>query len=127
MKIKIPKPKLPKINVGSKKVAGIPIPTFNVDWFKTGGIATGPSIAGIGEAGSEAIVPLAGRRMLPFSQSIAKQLAGMVGGVGGGNMQIHATLVLPDGRVIAEIAEPHIQTIQDRKQMENNRGWGRFD
>ena len=31
---------------------------LNVDWYKTGGIFDSPSIIGVGEAGSEAVVPL---------------------------------------------------------------------
>ena len=34
------------------------VPTVNVNWYKTGGIFNSPSIIGVGEAGSEAVVPL---------------------------------------------------------------------
>jgi hypothetical protein len=34
------------------------LPHFNVDWYKKGGIFSSPTIAGIGEAGPEAVVPL---------------------------------------------------------------------
>ena len=37
---------------------GISIPTISIDWYKNGGIFDGPSIIGVGEAGSEAVVPL---------------------------------------------------------------------
>lgn len=41
------------------KLLGIPgVPKFNVNWYKTGGIFDDPSIIGVGEAGSEAVVPL---------------------------------------------------------------------
>ena len=33
-------------------------PEWTVDWYKTGGIFSSPTIAGIGEAGPEAVVPL---------------------------------------------------------------------
>ena len=56
------------------------MPSIDIGWHKKGGIATGPSIAGIGEAGSEAIVPLSGRRMRPFAEAIAKEQGG-AGGV----------------------------------------------
>ena len=50
--------KLPHINVGSKSVAGVSIPTFSVDWYAKGGIFDGPTVIGVGEAGPEAVVPL---------------------------------------------------------------------
>lgn len=34
------------------------IPSFSVSWYKTGGIFSDPSIIGVGEAGTEAVVPL---------------------------------------------------------------------
>ena len=34
------------------------VPHFSVDWYKTGGIFNSPSIIGVGEAGSEAVIPL---------------------------------------------------------------------
>jgi phage-related minor tail protein len=125
MKIKIPKPKLPKINVGSKKVAGVPIPTFDVDWFKTGGIATGPAIAGIGEAGSEAIVPLSGQRMKPFAYEIAKQMAGAMGqipgGSGGNPVVVELTI---DGRQFARATTKYIDEERGRVDRRDTRARG---
>ena len=34
------------------------VPTVDVNWYKTGGIFNSPSVIGVGEAGSEAVVPL---------------------------------------------------------------------
>lgn len=41
-------------------IAGVsfPIPNVDVDWYATGGIFTKPTLAGIGEAGAEAVIPL---------------------------------------------------------------------
>jgi hypothetical protein len=60
--------KLPHITVSwNKKGAlakiasklGLPgVPDFGVSWYKTGGIFSDPSVIGVGEAGSEAVVPL---------------------------------------------------------------------
>ena len=56
--------KLPhfSLNWSSKdfgKLGSIKYPTgFNVDWYAKGGIFDSPSIIGVGEAGSEAVVPL---------------------------------------------------------------------
>jgi gas vesicle protein len=62
MKIEIPKPKLPHVSVTTKyKSVGdisVPYPDFNLNWYKTGGIFTRPSVIGVGEAGSEAVIPI---------------------------------------------------------------------
>lgn len=34
------------------------VPTVNVNWYKNGGIFNSPSVIGVGEAGTEAVVPL---------------------------------------------------------------------
>lgn len=34
------------------------IPHLDIDWYKTGGIFNSPSVIGVGEAGSEAVIPL---------------------------------------------------------------------
>ena len=62
LKITIPKPKLPHIEVDWRSVgigdARINIPKFSLNWYKTGGIFDRPSIIGVGEAGTEAVIPL---------------------------------------------------------------------
>ena len=51
--------KLPHFSWDWVDVGGIvSIPTIDVDWYKKGGIFDAPTIAGIGEAGPEAVVPL---------------------------------------------------------------------
>jgi phage-related minor tail protein len=127
LKLKIPKPKLPKVSVskGSKSIGGIdvPYPKFNLSWYAKGGIATGPSVVGIGEAGDEAIVPLQGHRMKPYASEIARQLAGSLGGAGGGNITIEVVTQL-DGREVARVTAPHIDTELERRKSQNNRGRG---
>ena len=54
--------------------------TLSVDWYRTGAIATGPSVVGIGEAGPEAIVPLSGRHMDPYADAVARRLLELQGG-----------------------------------------------
>ena len=44
---------------------------------KKGNIFDAPTIAGLGEAGREAIVPLEGRYMRPFASTIAEEMDGM--------------------------------------------------
>jgi phage-related minor tail protein len=125
MKIKIPKPKLPKINVGSKKVAGIPIPTFDLDWFKNGGVFNGPSVIGVGEAGAEAVVPLSGQRMKPFATEIMKQMMG-AGGLQTANdgRPVVVELVI-DGQRFARATAKHIKDENERIEISEERGRGK--
>ncbi|MDA1509570.1 hypothetical protein PDJ86_22185 [Bacillus cereus group sp. TH36-2LC] len=95
MKIVIPKPKLPKVDigVGHKSIGGIdlPYPTFSVSWNAKGNIFNGASILGggqgVGEAGAEAVIPLERKRyMKPYATAVAQHIAKMTGGTGfGGN------------------------------------------
>ncbi|RGD72906.1 hypothetical protein [Anaerofustis stercorihominis] len=55
--------KLPHFNISGGKapwgIGGKGIkPTIGINWYKTGGVFSGPSVIGVGEAGSEAVVPL---------------------------------------------------------------------
>jgi phage-related protein len=64
LKIDIPKPKLPHINVDFKEFgigkAKVEVPTFGIDWYKKGGVFNQASIIGVGEERgvSEAVLPL---------------------------------------------------------------------
>lgn len=51
------------------------MPKIHVDWYKTGGIFTGASVIGVGESGSEAVVPLSNKsRMKPFAKATAEMM-----------------------------------------------------
>lgn len=48
--------------------------SYKMHWFAKGGIVDGPMVAGVGEAGPEAIVPLSSDRMKPFADAISKSM-----------------------------------------------------
>lgn len=57
--IKIPKIKLPHFELtGSFSLNPPQIPKLSVNWYSTGGIFSSPSVIGVGEAGTEAVVPI---------------------------------------------------------------------
>jgi len=107
----IPKPKIPSISVsaGHKSVGGvdIPYPKFSVGWHKRGGIFTGASVIGVGEAGSEAVVPLSGQRMKPFAEAVAGEMPQGKSSGSGDMVQVTSVIQL-DGREIARATSTHM-------------------
>lgn len=51
------------------------IPSLSIEWYATGGMFNGASIIGVGEAGTEFVVPRDGKHMLPFAQAVSENMA----------------------------------------------------
>lgn len=112
VKLSLPHFKLPHISAsGGKAPYGIggkgSLPKFSVKWYAKGGIFDNPSLIGVGEAGSEAVVPIdrlwesIGAMGDSISNSILGGLAMMSSG---GNAPINITLyAAPNGQKLDEI------------------------
>lgn len=76
--ISIPHIPLPHFSIsGSFNPLKGQIPSIGINWYATGGIFTGASVIGVGEAGDEAVVPLSNKaKMKPFAEAISSFLAG---------------------------------------------------
>ena len=121
----LPPLKMPKVSVDMKKNSwGIPYPDFNVSWMATGGIATGASVVGVGEAGDEAIVPLSNKsRMRPFAEAVAKMMPEQQGTGGNNDGAIYQfeIPVIVDGRQIAKATAEFTQQELDKLKVRQNR------
>lgn len=65
------------------------VPSISVSWYRTGAIAMGASVVGIGEAGPEAVVPLSGREMDPYADAVARRLAARGADAGAGGTVVY--------------------------------------
>ena len=120
MKISIPKPKLPHIDVGSKSFLGgkVTIPTFSISWYAKGGFFDGATMIGVGEAGKEAVLPLENKRnMKPYAEAVASLMNDLSNEPKGNvynNFNI-SQLVVREEADIKKVAE-ELYTLQRREQ-----------
>lgn len=107
--ISFPKIKLPHFKISGKFSLNPPsVPSFGIEWYKTGGVFDGASVIGVGEAGPEAVVPLKGHRMKPFAETIANMMPN--GGNGENRItEIHTSIEI-DGKQIARATSRHMDS-----------------
>lgn len=115
--LRLPKFKLPHFKINGGKLPwgiggkGSP-PKISVDWYADGGIFSKATLAGIGEAGPEAVVPL--DKFWAKLDNIA-EAAQKTNEVAGGPVTVVVQL---DGREIARVTAPYmekeINTLQNR-------------
>lgn len=102
------------------------VPSISVSWYRTGAIAMGASVVGIGEAGPEAVVPLSGREMDPYADAVARRLAARGSGAGTGTVVYNIgdiTLNMDQLRDLATL-EDFVDLVLDAKRANPTRARG---
>lgn len=102
--------KLPHFKLSGKLSINPPsVPHLSIDWYKKGGIFDSPSVIGVGEAGSEAVVPL--DTLWKKLDRIADSSTG-----GGITINVYASQGM-DVNELARVIEKKLVTMQKQRQM----------
>lgn len=105
------------------------IPSLSIEWYAKGGMFNGASIIGVGEAGTEFVVPRDGKHMLPFAQAVSENMAFpspeefaaaivaalMAAGFG-------QTVLKIDGKTLGEALAPYLDQINGSRYNNARRG-----
>ena len=110
----LPHIKLPHFSVSGKLSLNPPsVPKISVSWYKTGGIFDSPTIAGIGEAGPEAVVPL---------DQLWKKLDNIADAAAGNNGVVINVYARP-GMDVEQLAR-RVEQILVRQAKQRGKAWG---
>lgn len=131
--VDIPHIKLPHFSMSGSinPLSGDFPPKVSIDWYATGGIFTGPSVIGVGEAGTEAVVPLSNKsRMAPFAKAVADFMKEDDSGkpAYSNRMPQKVTLEVPvvvNGRQFAKATVEDIETELDKRSSNKGRRGGK--
>lgn len=136
-KLKFPEISVPHIPLPHFKLSGSfnplkgEIPSIGIDWYATGGIFSGPSVIGVGEAGDEAVVPLSNKsRMAPFAKAVADFMRDEQDSGKGGSSRpeqkvtLNVPLIL-NGREFARATVEDMETELNKKASDKKRRGGK--
>lgn len=109
--ISLPKIKLPHFKITGKLSLNPPqVPKLSIDWYKNGGIFTKPTIAGLGEAGPEGIIPL---------DKLWKKMDAIAAATGSTTINVYGT----SGMNTNQLADKVIQKLV-ALQRQREKAWG---
>ncbi len=107
--------------IGGKGVA----PKIDLNWYKTGGIFSEPSVIGVGEAGKEAVVPLDKFWNKLDNMNNTIDYDRLAGALAGAMSDIEVVVISKlDGKVVSKEIAPLIQKEQDVLNGRMNRKLG---
>lgn len=105
--ISLPHIKLPHFSIVGKFSLNPPsVPHLAVNWYKTGGIFSSPSVIGVGEAGSEAVIPL---------EKLWSKMDEIIGATGGPVINVYASPGM-DVDALAAAVEQRLVQLQKKRQ-----------
>lgn len=109
--ISLPHIKLPHFSIVGKFSLNPPsVPHLAVNWYKTGGIFSSPSVIGVGEAGSEAVIPL---------EKLWSKMDEIIGATGGPVINVYASPGMDVDALAAAVEQRLVQLQKKRNRAFN--------